>query len=185
MKTTNEIALSIIAAIWEAARLRDGCKLDPTLGSQASAIADAWDQVFVALIESERPDPEVPDSGTDWPHRQPLIQQMADAINACMVSVRKGNADAVAAMQASLAKVKAQLSVGANPAPSAIEFATPALLREAMLFGNPTVIQQVGDTLERQGRAEFSTNTRRQLEAASKPQADYESGKAARARTNQ
>ncbi|MBX3169281.1 MAG: hypothetical protein KF760_17890 [Candidatus Eremiobacteraeota bacterium] len=189
MKPTNDTNASIVTAIWEAARLRDGCKADPTLGGCATAISDAWDQVFVALVESPRPNPEEPGSSEDWARHQPLIQQMADAVNACMVAVRKGKNDAVTAMQAKLVELRAQLSAGANPVPPAIRFASNDLLREAMEFGDPAVIAQVGDILERHQRADFSARTRQEVhaagQAAARQQADYEAGKAAaQARNN-
>jgi len=120
----NQTNLAIISAIAQARALADTARTDTTLGAAGSAIAMAWELVFTSLVESARPNPEIPGSTEEWAHRQPLIQQMSDLITAAMMAIRRReSSDVVAKLQLDLAKLKAELSAGHSPVASAIDFA--------------------------------------------------------------
>lgn len=168
---SKDINASIVSAIWECTRRMGNTKADQSLGPYAEAISNCYGELFRALVESPRPDPEIPGSVSEWEqHRRPLLQAWADALDTAASSIRNGSADAaLQKLVTTVDDIKKQLCAGCNPTESIIQFGEASLPADAR-----TILQQ---------QRSFSAETRRQQQRleASQHHADFEAG-AARAR---
>lgn len=182
----NEINDTVLAAIQQINSRGKLATDDSSLGMHARAIADSYESLEQALVNSPRPfpaymlrgEPMTPERRAEqaegqgaktqtWEHRQPLLQAWADAIATAIKGIRAGNGDAACEELASTqSDLQTQLAVGPSPAESAIKLGDESL---------PAAERQ-----ERQLKKQFSEDTERyqRLFDEARGHAEFDAGQA-------